>query len=581
MAREDFRKKLTDQLVAFMEENDGMPWQKGWSPVNVRPFNPGSGIKYRGGNVLNLLVGALKRNSDDSRWMTLKQANAAGYSIRKGAAGEKVEYWDWGQPKAKRERELDAQGNPVASPATSTAAAAEDDDGPGSRRKPLVFYAVVFNGADIVGLPAIEQDVSWKPNELAEKLFKATGAEIEHRALSQTAGGRAMANAAYYDNAADKIILPPRNSFKSDNDYYATKMHELAHWTGHKSRLNRLDGAAFGTPEYAKEELRAEIAAMFLTSMFGLEGKVQNHARYASSWIEVLKKDKHEIFRAAKDAEAIVDHLFEYAPELKAVLDQRVADNVIKEPAKRKADAAISALPNFIPEGAKVDSAVDPDVARWKKFEKAVRSEATKYGISDDTVERTLVLIQPQFNDVMRAAEANGYTVEDMNDMLLRQLVQEMRTNNEREQQWNKYCDQVRVAADGIMSAEAVEIELQALGARYFRLLETAGQQDWSKERTDKAIHDIIYGDAGRRAITAEYVRSRFAHPSGVEADDDFALTPTGGGMVMGEAEDDFALAPTGEAMVLDDAFPADAAPTADEPLARHTNSEELDMAGP
>ena len=85
MAREDFRKKLTDRLVAFIEENDGLPWQKGWNAVNVRPFNPGTGVKYRGGNVINLLSAALERGSDDSRWMTLKQANAAGYSIRKTA----------------------------------------------------------------------------------------------------------------------------------------------------------------------------------------------------------------------------------------------------------------------------------------------------------------------------------------------------------------------------------------------------------------------------------------------------------------------------------------------------------------
>lgn len=579
MAREDFRKKLTDRLVAFMEEEGGMPWQKGWNAVNVRPFNPGTGVKYRGGNVLNLLYAALERNSDDSRWMTLKQANAAGYSIRKGAVGEKVEYWDWGQAKAKRVRELDEQGKEVAE-----GVGTEQEDEPARLRKPLVFYAVVFNGADIVGLPEIKREVPWKPNELAEKLIQATGAVIEHRALSKTAGGRAMANAAYYDNAGDKIVLPPRSSFKSEDDYYATKMHELAHWTGHKSRLNRLEGAAFGSPEYAKEELRAEIAAMFLTSMFGLEGKVQNHAAYASNWIEVLKKDKHELFRAAKDAEAIVDHLFEYAPELKTVLDQRVSDNIIKEPAKRRADAAISALPNFIPAGVKVEATALTEEARWQKFEKAVRTEATKYGVSADTVERTLVLIKPQFNDLMNAAEANNYTVEDMNDMLLKQLVEEMRLNREREQHWNKYCDQVRAAAVGVMSAETVEIELQALGARYFKLLEQAGQADWSKEETDKAIRDIIYGDAGRRQITADYVRERFLSSRAPEAaadEDDFALTPTGGGMSLGDAEDDFTLTPIGEAMAVSDAFPADAAPTADEALSKHPKIEESDMAGP
>ncbi|MEM8515100.1 antirestriction protein ArdC [Massilia sp. MP_M2] len=580
MAREDFRKQLTDRLVAFMEEEGGMPWQKGWNAVNVRPFNPGTGVKYRGGNVLNLLHAALARNSDDSRWMTLKQANAAGYSIRKGAVGEKVEYWDWGQAKAKRERELDDQGNEIEQKAD-----AELDDEPARPRKPLVFYAVVFNGADIVGLHEMKRDVSWKPNELAEKLIAATGAVVEHRAVSKTAGGRTMTNAAYYDNAGDQIILPPLTSFKSKDDYYATKMHELAHWTGHKSRLNRLEGTAFGSPEYAKEELRAEIAAMFLTSMFGLEGKVQNHAAYASNWIEVLKKDKHELFRAAKDAEAIVDHLLEYAPELKAILDQRVADNMIKEPAKRRADAAISALPNFVPAGVKVEVAALTEEARWQRFEKAVRGEAIKYGVSDDTVERTLVLIKPQFNDLMNAAEANNYTVEDMNDMLLKQLVQEMRLNREREQHWNKYCEQVREAAVGVLSAEGVEIELQALGARYFKLLEKAGQEDWSKDDTDKAIRDIIYGDAGRRQITADYVRERFpskdAPAVSADDDDDFALTPTGGGMVLDDADDDFTLAPIGDAMNVSDAFPADAAPTADEPLSKHPKIEELDMSGP
>jgi antirestriction protein ArdC len=579
MAREDFRKQLTDRLVAFMEEEGGMPWQKGWNAVNVRPFNPGTGVKYRGGNVLNLLHAALARNSDDSRWMTLKQANAAGYSIRKGAVGEKVEYWDWGQAKAKRERELDDQGNEVEQKAD-----AELEDEPARPRKPLVFYAVVFNGADIVGLPEMKRDVSWKPNELAEKLIAATGAVVEHRAVSKTAGGRTMTNAAYYDLAGDQIILPPLTSFKSKDDYYATKMHELAHWTGHKSRLNRLEGTAFGSPEYAKEELRAEIAAMFLTSMFGLEGKVQNHAAYASNWIEVLKKDKHELFRAAKDAEAIVDHLLEYAPELKAILDQRVADNMIKEPAKRKADAAISALPNFVPAGVKVEVAALTEEARWQKFEKAVRSEATKYGVSEDTVERTLVLIKPQFNDLMNAAEANNYTVEDMNDMLLKQLVQEMRLNREREQNWNKYCEQVRAAAVDVLSAESVEIELQALGARYFKLLEKAGQEDWSKDQTDNAIRDIIYGDAGRRQITPDYVRERFAGksvPAVTADDDDFTLTPTGGGMALDDADDDFTLAPVGESMAISDAFPADAAPTADEPLSKHPKLEELDMSGP
>ena len=162
MARVDFRKRLTDRLIAFLDENDGMPWQKGWNAVNVRPFNPGTGVKYRGGNVLNLINGALERGSDDSRWMTLKQANAKGYSVRKGAKGELVEYWDWGQAKAAPARELDADGKPVAA-GHAQGVAGDDEVGGGRARKPIVFYAVVFNGADIHGLPEMKRDVSWQP----------------------------------------------------------------------------------------------------------------------------------------------------------------------------------------------------------------------------------------------------------------------------------------------------------------------------------------------------------------------------------------------------------------------------------
>lgn len=557
MARGDFRKRLTDKLVAFMEENDGLPWQQGWNAVNIRPFNPGTGVKYKGGNVLNLIYSALERDSDDPRWMTFKQAKAAGFHVKKGAKGEFVEYWDWGQAKAKPQRELDAEGNPVERTATADD---EQEEAAGRARKPLVFYAVVFNGSDIEGLPELKRDFKWKPNDVAEKLLAATGASIEHRALSKTAGGKAVANAAYFDPRADKIVVPPRSSFKSDNDYYATVLHELAHWTGHETRLGRLSpDAKFGTPEYAKEELRAEIAAMFLTSMLGVEGDVLNHARYTASWVDVLKKDKHELFRAAKDAEAIIDHIFEYAPELKALADSRLEDNIAKEGPKKKLESGIAPLPDFIPAGAKVEAApagVGRDDPRWRPFESAVRTEANKYGITADTVDSMLVLLEPQFTDVMNAAQRNGYTVDDMHEMLLRQLVEEMRLNKEREQQWSKYCDQVRAAAKDVLPVEQVELKLQELGQKYQQLLLQSGQQDWDADRTERAIRELIFGDAGRRAITPDYIKDRFlSGEQAADPDDDLLLTPTGAGLSLG------------------DALPADAAAVADEPLVRAEDS--------
>ncbi|HBZ8879256.1 DUF1738 domain-containing protein [Stutzerimonas stutzeri] len=535
-AREDFRQRLTNALIESIEENDGLPWERGWDNMATRPFNPGTGIKYKGGNVLNLLLEQIKRGSDDPRWMTLKQANDAGYSVRKGAKAAYVEYWDWGQPQASRKAEVDEQGKPLPRVEADEAAEEEQEQ---QRRKPRVFFATVFNGSDIVGLPEIKREIGWQPNELAEKLIAATGAEIEHTAVSR-AGFGVVENAAYYTHGQDKIVVPPRESFKSEGDYYATVLHELAHWTGHHSRLARRapdEKRPFGSPEYAQEELRAEIASMFLTSMVGVEGRIQNHAKYTGSWLEVLKGDKHEIFRAARDAEKIVDHIFEYAPELREVVEARMADNLLpKEPPKRKLDSGISKdLPNFIPPEAKAQVRTGRDDPRWAAFDQTVRGEARKFGVDEAVVDKALGLIEPQFTEVMNAAKKNGYTADDMNTMLARNIVDEMRTADVRQQQWERFCDQVRQAGADLYPVEQIELALQELGGRYQQLIAKSTQEGWTTQQTDTEIRSMIFGEEGRRPITGEYVKA-FIESSpaaqqvaaSADSDDDFVLTPLG-----------------------------------------------------
>lgn len=568
--RADFRKRLTDRLVEFIEENDGTPWQKGWNAVNVRPFNPATGVKYRGGNVLSLLYGALERESDDPRWMTLKQANAAGLRVRKGARGELVEYWDWGQPKEARKREVDAEGNPVetdeAADADRVEATGRVDDEP--RRRPVVFYAVVFNGRDIGGLPELKREIGWKPNELAEQLIAATGAQIEHRVLSRGSGGL-IANQAYYDKVGDKSVLPVRESFKSDGDYYATVLHELAHWTGHRSRLARFDDEPVDrkSEAYAREELRADIAAMFLTSMLGVEGSVQNHAKYTKSWLKLLNDDRHEIFRAARDAERIVDYLLDFAPELRIVTDARLQANVLPAGGvPKKIATGIAPLPNFIPPHAEEPNGTGRADRRWPVFEDAVRTESRKYGISDTTLERTLELVQPRFSEVLDAAKRNNFTVDDMSEMLAAQLVGEMRANTERERKWNHYCQQVRAAARDLMSPEQVELALQGMGQRYQLVLQRAATEGWDTDRTDEAVRATIYGDAGRRPITADYVRDTFIVSAAEVA-------------VSEEDDEEELLRPHSAVVAFEDASPADAAAVPDEKV--HSEKHEIDSPSP
>ncbi len=166
-------------------------------------------------------------------------------------------------------------------------------------------------------------------NERAERLIQATGAVIEHRELARVGKGFTVNN-AYYDSAADQITVPPRGHFKSEGDYYRTVIHEIAHWTGHESRLNRgLDEAKRGTPEYAWEELRAEMASAMICSALGVDGGLEDHAAYLDEYVKLLKEDRSAIFKAARDAEKIYNAVFDFDPDLRAEVEGHLADNAI------------------------------------------------------------------------------------------------------------------------------------------------------------------------------------------------------------------------------------------------------------
>ena len=163
---------------------------------------------------------------------------------------------------------------------------------------------VAFNARQIEGIPALSPVVR-EPFEVAEageRILKNSGAKISHD----------QADRAFYDRRRDAIHLPPKEAFKDAPGYYGTALHELGHWTGHPSRLDRWtlnDNYRFGDTNYAKEELRAELASVFIAAEKGIPHDPENHAAYVGSWIQVLKQDKNEIFRAAHDASKAADLL--------------------------------------------------------------------------------------------------------------------------------------------------------------------------------------------------------------------------------------------------------------------------------
>ena len=137
--------------------------------------------------------------------------------------------------------------------------------------------------------------LSWERDQRAETLLANSGARIEH------AGG----DNAFYSPSLDKIRLPLKEQFSNGADYYRVALHELGHWTGHPSRLDRDLSGGFGSISYAKEELRAEISSLMVGGELALGHDPGQHASYVQSWIKVLKEDSMEIFRAAADAEKI------------------------------------------------------------------------------------------------------------------------------------------------------------------------------------------------------------------------------------------------------------------------------------
>lgn len=291
---DDWAKLAAEKIIALLEQ-DLAPWQKGWDPgssppiVGGMPYNAASGRSYSGGNSMYLFAVSVEKGYDDNRWMTYEQANKAGLQVRKGEKGTRIAFWDFSKVSKGKESTVGGKDG-------------EAKEGNQGHRGPSCYLFTVFNAAQIDGMPERVKrqvpDVDWRHNE-CERLLTDSGARIKH-----DGGGR-----AFYRPISDSIHLPEKAAFHTADNFYATALHELGHWSGHKDRLNRDLSGPFGSIEYAKEELRAEIASMMMGDRLGIGHDPTRHAAYVKSWIEVLKNDPKEVMRAASDAEKICAYL--------------------------------------------------------------------------------------------------------------------------------------------------------------------------------------------------------------------------------------------------------------------------------
>ncbi|HDX8143329.1 TPA: DUF1738 domain-containing protein [Campylobacter fetus subsp. venerealis] len=286
MKNKDFIQETADKIITALE-NGTAPWIKPWKAIdlqNTLPYNPTTGKEYNGINSINLML----QGYSDPRWLTYKQAQSINAQVKKGEKSTLIQYWQFSEKVDK----LDEMGKPI----TNENGEIEKIEIP--LEAPKIFFANVFNAQQIENMPKLEtkpQIDEFKIIEAAENIIKNSGAKIVHKG-----------NNAYYQPNSDTITLPPKESFISESAYYATALHELGHWSGHESRLNRDLNHPFGSDGYAKEELRAEISSFLNSAKLGLDYDPGQHLSYIGSWVKILKDKPTEIFKATSDATKIV-----------------------------------------------------------------------------------------------------------------------------------------------------------------------------------------------------------------------------------------------------------------------------------
>lgn len=284
--KKDIYTRVTDKIIADLERGV-RTWLKPWSAEHAagkisRPLRH-NGTPYQGMNILLLWGEAMEKGYTAPIWMTYKQAQELGAQVRKGETSALVVYAN----KLTR-TEMGENGEEV------------------EQEIPFMKGYSVFNVEQVEGLPAHYYTQPEHPLPLSERLDHAerflinTGATIRH-------GG----NRAYYSPSQDLVQMPPFEAFKDKESYYATTLHELTHWTNHKTRLDRsFNAKKFGDHGYAREELVAELGAAFLSADLGITPDVrEDHAAYLGNWLKVLQEDKRAIFSAAAHAQRAADFL--------------------------------------------------------------------------------------------------------------------------------------------------------------------------------------------------------------------------------------------------------------------------------
>ncbi len=309
--QEDFVNSVAENMLALAQSAG--KWEKPWQTQGGlgMPFCATTGREYSGANMVKLLLTSITNSYADDRWMTFKQLQKfqeahpdLTLQIRKGEKGTKIlrpeeisftidedGKWDYLTPKQVKElQEQKEQGFDV----------------PDINRLTLFYPFTVFNGSQIDGFPQKEQPAvamtSVERNEFVEHFIASSGVAVRHHN-----GG------AYYSDATDSISMPYPQNFTQSDEYYAAKLHEFYHATGHKDRENRKDAQTMNGKSYALEEVRAEMFSMLAGARFDLPMPEQNSAAYIDYWNQKFSGgDAKAVFQAASESAKILTIMHQY-----------------------------------------------------------------------------------------------------------------------------------------------------------------------------------------------------------------------------------------------------------------------------
>lgn len=299
------RKALVETILQNLENGDGL-WKQGWVNTGV-PESAITGKQYHGINNFYLTLISIIKGYSDNRWLSYKQMEDKGWSFKtdeegkslaKGA-GVAIEFFEL--------RDRDTR-KPFDRSVLDGMTADERQEYIDTNVYPVRKYYRVFNGDLIEGIPEKEKR-EIDPNGINERAENVLSYWSENEAKIIYGGG-----SAYYRPSTDEIHLPKKEMFYDMPEFYATALHEVGHSTGHKSRLNRDLSGGFGTPDYATEELRAEIASLFMEQDLEIkvsEKHVENNSKYIKAWHEKIAEDPNVLFTAIADADRIAKYVIE------------------------------------------------------------------------------------------------------------------------------------------------------------------------------------------------------------------------------------------------------------------------------